>query len=77
MLTFEVCKDKDYPQYTRKITNVWDIESAVEKAAEGFCHEDAEYSDFDCFARIPGESNWRTFHVTIESQPVFYASELS
>lgn len=75
MATYEVCKNTDYPEYAEKITDAYDIGRAVEKAAERFCHEDAEYSDFECFARQVGETDWRAFYVTVESEPVFYASE--
>jgi len=77
MASFEVCKDPEYPEHAKRIRTAFDINDAVEMAAATICQEDAEYSDFECFARQVGETEWRQFHVTVESKPVFYASESS
>ena len=71
---YEVCTDTDYPQYAKSI-EAFDIQEAVERAAKIICHENAEYGDFDCYARLAGDTEWREFNVTVESEPVFYASE--
>lgn len=58
------------------VTGVSGIRMAVELAAQTFCHANAEYTDFQCFAREVGETTWRKFQVTIEPRPEFYANEV-
>jgi len=73
MQKFEVAFSNDFDDFVT--ISAFSISEAVESASCDYCHENADFADFNCHARIAGDVEWIKFNVLIESSPVFHAIE--